>query len=188
MLTLLLGGARSGKSSLAVTIGERHRGPVTYLATSPRIDGDRELADRISAHRAERPPHWRTIEQDLDLAGAIPADESFLIIDCLTLWVNNLLHVGRSGDDVETASGEVIDAIGRRRGDTVAVSNEVGLGIVPENELARTYRDVLGRVNQQWAAAADRAFLLVAGRALPLHDPDIPTGPSADPSTGAAAR
>ena len=171
MLTLLLGGARSGKSSLAVRLGERHDDTVTFLATSPRIGGDDDLDSRITTHRAERPSHWCTIEEELDLTSAIPSDESFLIIDCLTLWVNNLLHTGRTHAGISDASAAAIAAVAARSGDTVAISNEVGLGIVPDNELARSYRDVLGRVNQQWAAVADRAFFLVAGRALRLHDP-----------------
>ncbi len=188
MLTVVLGGARSGKSSLAVRLGERTDGAVTYIATSPHIDGDHELDDRISLHRDERPAHWHTIEEELDLATALTsAWDGLVLVDCLTVWLGNMLHHGRDEADVLAATTAAIDAVAHRGGDTVVISNEVGLGIVPDNELSRRYRDVLGRVNQQWVAASDRAYLLVAGRALALDStgPDS-TGPdSAGPdSTG----
>lgn len=172
MLTVLLGGARSGKSALAEELGRRSGAGVTYIATCPRIEGDDELADRIDRHRADRPAAWTTIEEELRLASAIEsAGEGFLIVDCLTLWVANLRHHGRRAEAIEDASHQAIAAIRRHRGDAVVVSNEVGLGIVPADAGTREYRDVLGRVNQAWAGAADRTLLLVAGRATPLHDP-----------------
>lgn len=168
-LTLLLGGARSGKSALAVELGRRHEGGVTFLATSPVIDGD--LSARVARHRAERPA-WPTIEEPLDVAGALAAaGDDLVVLDCLTLWVNNLLHRGDSDADVEALSATTACAAAHRTGPTVVISNEVGLGVHPETELGRRYRDVLGRVNQQWAAAADVALFLVAGRAIPLTDP-----------------
>lgn len=173
MFTLILGGARSGKSALAQRLGQRARTAVTVVATCPRIAGDDDLANRIERHRADRPRDWSTIEEELDLAGAIEsAGNGFLIIDCLTLWVANLQFHGHGTDAADAASRRALDAIRARTGDTVAVSNEVGLGIVPADATSRQYRDLLGRVNQAWAAAADRALLLVAGRALPLGDPD----------------
>lgn len=171
-LTVLLGGARSGKSSLAVRLGREHDGPVTYVATCPRIDDDEDLADRIARHRAERPAEWVTIEEQHDLAGALTAaGDSFTIVDCLTTWVGNLMFRGDDHAEIETASERAIDATRARTGPTVVVSNEVGLGIVPENSLGRQYRDLLGRVNQQWVTAADRALFLVAGKALRLEEP-----------------
>jgi adenosyl cobinamide kinase/adenosyl cobinamide phosphate guanylyltransferase len=168
-LTLLLGGARSGKSALAVELGRRHGDGVTFIATSPAVDGD--LADRIARHRAARPP-WPTIEEPLDLAGALErAGGDLAIVDCLTLWVNNLLHRGDSDTDVGALSAATAELAADRPAPTVVVSNEVGLGIHPATELGRHYRDLLGRVNQQWAAAASRSLLLVAGRAVPLADP-----------------
>lgn len=172
MLTILLGGARSGKSSLGVRIGERHGGDVVYIATSPRILGDDDLDTRITAHRAERPANWRTIEEELDLAGAIAAaDAGLVIVDCLTVWLGNLLHHGYDEPAITTACLAALDAAHEVAGDIVAITNEVGLGIVPANELARRYRDQLGRINQRWVAAADRSYLMVAGRALALTDP-----------------
>lgn len=172
MLTLVLGGARSGKSALADELGRRAGDAVTYVATCPRIDGDVDLARRIERHRSERPPDWTTIEEQLDLAGAIArAGDGFVVVDCLTVWVGNLQFHGHDEEAVLRASQQALDVIGRRTGDTVAVSNEVGLGIVPADAPTREYRDLLGRVNRAWAAAADRALFLVAGRALPLHDP-----------------
>lgn len=171
MLTVLLGGARSGKSALAEELARRSGAAVTYIATCPRIEGDDDLADRIDRHRADRPGAWTTIEEELRLASAIEsAGEGFLIVDCLTLWVSNLRHHGRGEEDIADASRRSIAAIRRHRGDAVVVSNEVGLGIVPADASTREYRDVLGRVNQAWAGAADRALLMVAGRATPLHD------------------
>jgi adenosyl cobinamide kinase/adenosyl cobinamide phosphate guanylyltransferase len=168
-LTLLLGGARSGKSALAVEIGRRHDGGVTFIATSPPLDGD--LAERIARHRATR-PRWPTIEEPLDLAGVLErAGDDLAIVDCLTLWVNNLVHRGDSDSDVEVLSAATAGVAAGRAAPTVVISNEVGLGVHPATELGRRYRDLLGRVNQQWAAAAERAVLLVAGRAVALTDP-----------------
>ena len=172
MLTVLLGGARSGKSALAEELGRRSGVDVTYVATCPRIVGDDDLATRIDRHRADRPTDWTTVEEEVDLAGAIESHrDGFLIIDCLTLWVNNLQFSGRDADAIDVASASAIAAVRRRTGDTVVVSNEVGLGIIPADAATREFRDVLGRVNRDWATAAGRTLLLVAGMALPLHDP-----------------
>lgn len=167
---MLLGGARSGKSALAVEIGRRHGGGVTFVATSPAIDHD--LAGRIARHRAERPTRWPTIEEPLDVAGALDAaGDDLVLLDCLTLWVSNLLHRGDSDAAVEERSAETATAAANRSAPTVVITNEVGLGVHPETELGRRYRDLLGRVNQQWAGRADVALFLVAGRAIPLSDP-----------------
>ena len=171
MFTVLLGGARSGKSQRALRMGHAHLGPVTFIATSPHIDGDDELDARITIHRAERPATWHTIEEQLDLAAAIEAaGDHMVIIDCLTVWVGNRLHRGDDQTAVLAASQAALEQIAARGAPTVALSNEVGLGIVPDNQLARSYRDVLGRVNQAWVAAADRAGLIVAGRVLRLDE------------------
>lgn len=171
-LTLLLGGARSGKSSLAVTLGKRHAGRVVYVATATA--GDDEMAERIARHRTERPSTWTTIEEPIDLTGALrraAAEDTMMIVDCLTLWVTNLLMQGCSDADIDSMTDAAAATAADAPGWTVAISNEVGLGIVPETPLGRRFRDVLGRANQAWATAADRSLLLVAGRAVALTDP-----------------
>ncbi|HYN33072.1 MAG TPA: bifunctional adenosylcobinamide kinase/adenosylcobinamide-phosphate guanylyltransferase [Ilumatobacteraceae bacterium] len=169
-LTVLLGGARSGKSSLAVEIGMRHAGPVTYIATAPALDQD--MADRIDRHIAERPPEWTTIEERTNLIGAMTAaGDSLAIIDCLTLWTSNVMWEGRGDAEIRELAVAAARHAAARAIPVVAVTNEVGLGVHPETDLGRRYRDVLGRVNQAWAAESTRTLFLVAGRALELHDP-----------------
>lgn len=175
-LTVLIGGARSAKSSLAVEWGRRCSDPITYVATAPRPDDatepDDDMTDRIVRHRAERPAAWSTIEETVDLAGALDrCDGTPAIVDCLTLWTSNLMWLGRSDSEIDrlaTATAERAAGHGRP---VLAITNEVGLGVHPETELGRRYRDVLGRVNQRWVAAAERSLLLVAGRAVELRDP-----------------
>jgi adenosyl cobinamide kinase/adenosyl cobinamide phosphate guanylyltransferase len=180
MLTFLLGGARSGKSTLAVQMAERQELPVTYLATAEPFDDD--LRDRVARHRAERPPHWTTVECPVELSTAVHAvtDDQFLIVDCLTVWLANLfVHLGDHDHDHDTPDiadiagrGRALDAALRaRRGPTVVVSNEVGLGVHPDSALGRVYRDELGRLNQLVAGGAHTTLLLVAGKALRLDDP-----------------
>jgi adenosyl cobinamide kinase/adenosyl cobinamide phosphate guanylyltransferase len=170
-LTLLIGGARSGKSALAVRMAMSTGRPVVVLVTGQATD--EEMAERIRRHRAGRPDEWPTIEAPTELAAAIEScpPASTLIVDCLTLWVANLLATGCTDRDVEERAVRGARLAGSRPGSTFAVSNEVGSGIVPVNDLARRYRDVLGRTNQLWAQAADRALLAIAGRVLPLDDP-----------------
>jgi len=170
MITLLLGGARSGKSALAVELGHRHGGAVTYIATCRPLDGD--LRARIARHRADR-PDWPTIEEPCDIAGALSVveDTDLVIVDCLTLWVSNLLGRGDDEPAVESLAGAAAERAAARGGPTVVVSNEVGLGVHPSTELGLRYRDVLGRVNQAWARRAETTLLLVAGRAVRLDDP-----------------
>lgn len=170
MLTLLLGGARSGKSSLAVEIGRRHDGPVVVVATAEPFDDD--LTARVARHRDERPA-WPTIEEPVDLAGAVAgcADDALVIVDCLTVWLGNLFHHIPSVDDRTATIDAAVLALATRTGSTVVVSNEVGLGLHPDTALGRDYRDELGRLNQRLADVADNAVVMIAGRALPLVDP-----------------
>lgn len=171
MLSVLLGGARSGKSTLAVELGLRHDGPVVFVATAEAFDDD--LRDRIARHRDERPA-WPTVEAPLHLADALRAaddHDALVIVDCLTVWVGNLFHHQPDAELRAAAYDDLVDVLRTRRGPTVVVSNEVGLGLHPDTKLGRDYRDELGRLNQRVTAAADRALLLVAGRALPLTDP-----------------
>lgn len=158
-LIVLLGGARSGKSRLAVERALKTGKPVTFVATGEA--GDDEMRERIERHKAERPHEWRTIEEPRDVARALAsvAPEETVILDCLSFWVANTLGAESDG---------ALEAAVARPGLTIAVSNEVGMGIVPDNALAREYRDALGRVNAAWAGAADEAYLVVAGRTLTL--------------------
>jgi adenosylcobinamide kinase / adenosylcobinamide-phosphate guanylyltransferase len=169
-LIVLLGGARSGKSSLAVELATRSNKTVVFIATAQAHDQD--MKNRIARHQAER-PSWTTIESPIELNAALkdcPAN-SLVIIDCLTLWVSNLMLAGYSETEIRTANTRTLAAIDKRAGTTIAVSNEVGLGIVPEKTIGREYRDVLGRVNQQWARASSRSLFLVAGMAINLYEP-----------------
>lgn len=172
-LLLLLGGARSGKSALALRLAREHRGPVVFVATAePR---DEEMGERIRRHRAKRPREWQTVEEPVALAACVagaPAD-AFVVVDCLTLWVSNLLDRGESGDAIEREACATAAAAARRGAPVVAVSNEVGLGIVPATLLGRVYRDVLGRTNAAFAAAAGRSVLVVAGRVLELAPAEV---------------
>lgn len=169
MLTVVLGGARSGKSALVERFAAEERAPVTFVATSPRIEGDTDLNARIARHRADRPATWTTVEEELDLAAAIGgAGDDVVVVDCLTLWVSNMMFAGRSDDAVAAGCDRALDAVAERVTATLVVTNEVGLGIVPADADTRRYRDLLGRVNQRWVHASDRALLLVAGRALEL--------------------
>lgn len=177
MITLLVGGARSGKSSLALRLAQRADAagsPVTYIVTAEPFDDD--LAERVQRHRDERPPQWRTIECPVELVDAVASvpTNQFLVVDCLTVWWSNLMVHGVVTDDGDALVGALCGALATRRaagGVTIVVSNEVGLGVHPESELGRVYRDQLGRLNQAVAAIADTTLLMVAGRALPLGDP-----------------
>jgi adenosylcobinamide kinase/adenosylcobinamide-phosphate guanylyltransferase len=175
-LTVLLGGARSGKSSLAVDIGTRYDGPVTFIATAPGIATapalDDDMTERIERHVAERPSEWTTIEERTDLVAALDAaGQSLAIVDCLTLWTSNMMWEGRSDTEIQSRALETARHAAVRSAPVVVVSNEVGLGVHPETDLGRRYRDVLGWVNQAWVAESTRSLFLVAGRALELRDP-----------------
>lgn len=169
-LTLLLGGARSGKSRLAVLMAEAWKGPVTVIATGEA--GDAEMGERIERHRRSRPAEWEVIEEPLELERAmssVPA-ESCLIVEDLTLWSSNLLLAGSEDREIHRRNREAAAMAASRPASTIAVSNEVGSGIVPNNAVARRYRDVLGEVNRSWAEAAHRSALVVAGRVVPLRE------------------
>lgn len=171
MLTVLLGGARSGKSSLALEAARSLGVPVTFVATAQALDD--EFAERIERHRAQRPSDWLTIEEPIDLAGVfanIPPSTA-VVCDCLTLWVNNLMESGINGAEIVERAHRLAEFVGRRSGATFVVSNEVGSGIVPADAGSRHYRDLLGAVNATFAGLADEAFLVVAGQVLRLDSP-----------------
>jgi adenosylcobinamide kinase/adenosylcobinamide-phosphate guanylyltransferase len=161
-LTLVLGGARSGKSRYAEQMIERHAAPWLYVATAEARDA--EMAERIKAHQARRGAGWATVEAPRDLAGALLARGSRpLLVDCLTLWLSNLML---SDADIEEETARLEQALDEARGPMALVANEVGAGVVPDNALARRFRDLQGQLNQRMAARADRVILMVAG--LPL--------------------
>jgi adenosylcobyric acid synthase len=164
---LVLGGARSGKSALAARLALDSMLPVTVIATATA--GDEEMAARIHSHRESRPSSWKTVEEPIDLLGAIRGCGvgDFLVVDCLTLWVTNLLGAGHDAADFARLADPVVRELSARRG--VVVTNEVGMGIVPANEMARQFRDVLGYVNTRFALGAERAVLMVAGRVVELQ-------------------
>ncbi len=168
-LTFLLGGARSGKSALAVRIASEWGGPVVFVATAEARD-DVEMSARIARHRRERPPAWTTVEEPLDLTGALAhaPEGACLVVDCLTLWAANALEAGWDDEAIERTAVEAAALAAARTALTVVASNEVGMGIVPDAPLGRAFRDVLGRVNAVFAGEAEHAFLVVAGRRLEL--------------------
>jgi adenosylcobinamide kinase / adenosylcobinamide-phosphate guanylyltransferase len=168
-MTLLIGGARAGKSGLAVRRAADSGLPVIFLATAQALDED--MAGRIARHRANRPADWTTIEEPLDLKRALEdADPgAAVIVDCLTLWVSNLLLAGNDDDEIAARAAEAARAAAQRDAPTFVVTNEVGSGVVPAAELGRRFRDALGRVNAIWAHESSDAFLVVAGRTLVLE-------------------
>lgn len=170
-LSLLLGGARSGKSDLAVRLARSFGGAVVVLVTAEARDD--EMAERIRRHRDARPASWTTLEVPLEILRAVRsvASDTFVVLDCLSLWVSNAIEAGWVDDAIVSEAREAAAILGERNGPAVVVSNEVGLGIVPVNTLARRYRDVLGRVNVVFADAAAQAYFIVAGKALPLEEP-----------------
>jgi adenosylcobinamide kinase/adenosylcobinamide-phosphate guanylyltransferase len=163
--TLILGGARSGKSTYALTEANRLKGARAFLATAEALDD--EMALRVERHKRERGPAWDTFEEPVAIAEVlndISERYSIIVVDCLTLWVSNLMHAGKQPD---VAFETLLSALGRGRGQVYLVSNEVGMGIVPDSALARDYRDTLGTLNRMIAQAADRVVLMVAG--LPME-------------------
>lgn len=180
-LTLLTGGVRSGKSARALTLAHERSGgkPVLFVATAQAFDD--EMRTRIDVHRSERPAHWLTLEEPIDLEDALQARSRSLddrpavvVIDCLTLWVSNILLTLAEDADVEVIVADrtrALLAVIARQLDatpTIVVTNEVGLGVVPATPLGRRYRDALGRANQLAAAAADEVILLVSGIDVPI--------------------
>ena len=172
-LTVLTGGVRSGKSAAASAAAAASGAAVVFVATAE--PGDDDMAGRIERHRAERPAQWTTREAPRDLAAAVASvgPDATLIIDCLGLWVTN-----RMLEDPSPAAAELVEEaaslareLAARPGQALVVTNEVGSGVVPPTPLGRDFRDVLGLVNQAVVRVADDAYLVVAGRLLPLVDP-----------------
>jgi adenosylcobinamide kinase/adenosylcobinamide-phosphate guanylyltransferase len=178
-VTFILGGARSGKSTLAQEMANECGGTVLFVATAEA--GDEDMRERIEAHKKARPAHWTTLEVTMGLGPEIAAalgDQKTVIIDCITLLVNNIFqHHGwpEEPELLERAVREdiegIIAGVDGAPADFIIVSNEVGLGIVPADRISRIYRDVLGRANQRLAARADTVYFLAAGLAVTLKEP-----------------
>lgn len=164
-LTLVLGGARSGKSAYAESLLTGIPGPWAYVATAEAFDD--EMRERVKHHKSRRSVGWADHESPLEIADVLANRTAELpsLVDCLTLWTSNLMHAGRP---VSEATDELLAAVAKRVAPCVMVSNEVGLGIVPDNALARAFRDEAGRLNQKIAAAADRVIFVAAGLPLTL--------------------
>jgi adenosylcobinamide kinase/adenosylcobinamide-phosphate guanylyltransferase len=168
LTTLVLGGARSGKSRYAEALVARSPQPWVYVATAEVRD--EEMAERTAAHKARRNAGWQTIEAPHDLPDAVkqaPANAAVLV-DCLTLWLSNLVE---GSFDIEAQTVRLQETLTGRSGPTVLVSNEVGFGIVPDNALARRFRDLQGQLNQRMAAQAARVVIMVAGIPIAVKNP-----------------
>lgn len=166
-LTFLLGGERSGKSKYAVDLAKDNAKNVLFVATAKNLD--KHMDKRIKLHKKERPSDWKTIEEEKDLISVIkkvPRKYDLVIIDCITLFVSNLSLSGCSEKKIKNIVRKLLDRIKAAHFDSIIVSSEVGLGIVPNNSLAREFRDILGKVNQLIAQAADRVYFMVCG--LPI--------------------
>jgi adenosylcobinamide kinase/adenosylcobinamide-phosphate guanylyltransferase len=162
---LVLGGARSGKSRFAQARAETSADDLVYIATAQALDA--EMAERIAHHRQDRGPRWRTVEEPVDLPDAIDrhgGPGTVILVDCLTLWLSNLMLAGH---DLDMAGQRLVRAMVQTAGPVILVANEVGLGIVPDNALARRFGDAAGRLNQLVAASADEVVFIAAG--LPLR-------------------
>ena len=175
-VALVLGGARSGKSAFAEALADDGRKQRVYVATAERVDG--EMVSRIETHRARRGSDWRTVEAPIELAEAIRRESTpraCLLVDCLTVWLGNLVH---RGHDVDVAREALLESLAAAPGPVVLVANEVGLGIVPDNAMARAFRDHAGRLNQAVAAVAGRVYFVAAGIPMTMKGAPPPVGPS----------
>ncbi len=164
-IALNLGGARSGKSAYAERLVTALRPPWLYCATARALDN--EMSERITHHKRRRGEGWRTVEAPLDIAPLLETATGPILVDCLTLWLTNIMLAGR---DAQAETGKLLAAAQACRAPIVFVSNEVGLGIVPDNTLAREFRDRAGRLNQAVAAIANRVVFMAAGLPMVLKD------------------
>ena len=172
-ISLILGGARSGKSTRAEALAKASGLDVCYVATAPSMDDDAEWQARIEQHQKQRPDDWQVIEEPLDLIRIFTSGadtSSIVLVDCLTLWLSNLLYADK---DVQTEADNLCSVLKAYQGDVVLVSNEVGLGLVPESELGRNFRDEQGRLNQNIAAVADHVEFIAAGLPLVLKQQSV---------------
>jgi len=163
-ISLILGGARSGKSRFALELGQKKGGSLSYLATAEPLD--KEMALRIARHRAERGSGWKTIEAPVKLAESLSELEGgghLIVIDCLTLWLSNLLMENLDDSQITAKIENLLETVARVNFPVIAVSNEVGLGIVPADPLSRRFRDLAGFLHQGWAKIAQEVYWMTAG-------------------------
>lgn len=171
-VTFVLGGCKSGKSAHALELAEALKAE-RYIYVATCVPADPEMHERVRRHQKERGPNWQTVEEPLQIEQVIArhaGPQTVLLVDCLTLWVTNLLMDGRdrTSKEIESRLDALCRTLDHRSGPILLVSNEVGTGIVPENRLARRFRDVAGLVNQKVAAVADRVVWMVAGIPVPI--------------------
>jgi len=163
-LTFILGGARAGKSGFALELAQKSGKKVTFIATATPLDS--EMRERIKDHKKVRPRNWETIEITNNLDKKIDQEKNrVILIDCLTIYVSHLMNLNQ--DKILSQVKKIIGAIKKSNSEVIVVSNEVGCGIVPNNKLGREYRDVLGKVNQMFAWAADEFYTMFAG--IPIN-------------------
>lgn len=163
-IILVTGGARSGKSRLAHELAINRGGDVVFIATAAARDD--EMRERIEQHKRSRPPHWKTVEEEVDLVGAMEAlagEPKTIIIDCITLWISNLMEQGHGNEDILQEIERFRMTLLQTPHAAILVTNEVGSGIVPENARARRFRDLAGEANQMLASCADECYLMAAG-------------------------
>jgi len=187
-IILVTGGSRGGKSAFAQRLAEALPGPRTFVATCPVVDA--EMCERIRLHQAARSARdWRTLEEPLDLAAAFcdAGEQPVVLVDCLTLWVNNVMYEAEqqgetvSEADIEGRFKPILEAARKHGGTVIFVTNEVGMGLVPETPLGRRFRDLAGRANQIVAAACDEVFLVVCGQPLKIKPQTNPSKPISIP-------
>ncbi len=166
--TFLLGGARSGKSALSEHLATGLGLPVTAVVTAELIDD--EMRERVRRHQQDRPADWSVVEAPYDLVEAVNdvPDSEIVLVDCVTVWLGNLLVRGDDVTEIGCQGRALAEALASRSGPSIAVSNEVGLGIVPGDPLSRSFRDIQGRVNQALATSLDHGYFVMAGQLLPL--------------------
>ena len=163
-ITFISGGARSGKSTFAISIAEKRKNKTAFIATCEPKDA--EMKKRIALHKASRPHNWKTFEEPCDIGpvlNKIGPGFKIIIIDCVTLWITNLMMKDNNCASIETKTKIVLDIIKRIKADCIIVTNEVGLGIVPNNRMAREFRDIAGRVNQMIAQRSSSAYFMISG-------------------------
>ncbi len=163
-IVLVIGGCRSGKSSFALDYANKHFRQKVFLATSQALDN--EMEQRIKKHREARGPDWATVEEPAELTKVLASpntDYDVILIDCLTMWISNLLMAGEGEEEILSRAEQLVEFMRKTPQSIIAVSNEVGTGIVPENKLARVFRDIVGLANQMVAACSDIVVMTVAG-------------------------